>query len=157
MLSVSSCFGNGQAHLQVCALMGCQARKVLEAMSRSFHIGLACTGLNCMLDSGIPANGHAASSCLDIAQYLSQSQCTYNFGDSDAHTWNADTGLVRQHTRLAGIPPKHLLTLLQLLVICTWTYNFQVANPRGGKLVLTGYTLEHITWHLQGCSSHCGR
>lgn len=59
--------------------MDCHARRVLEAISRSRHIGLASGSLNCNLSSvdssdsleDEVSDSDSDSSCLHIARYLS--------------------------------------------------------------------------------------
>lgn len=63
------------------------ARRVLEAISRSHHMGLASSSLNCILDNKDSMIGKAASSCLEIAQYKIPSQ----FDHEDTHI---DRGLL---------------------------------------------------------------
>ena len=68
--------------MQVCDLMDHHARRVLEAISRSHHMGLPSSSLNCILDNKDSMIGKAASSCLDIAQYKIPSQIYHYIEDT---------------------------------------------------------------------------
>lgn len=67
--------------------MDCHARRVLQAISRSRHIGVASSSLNCNLNSVDSPNSLEDSSCLHIARYLS----SLEWDPNDAHI---DRGLL---------------------------------------------------------------
>ncbi|KAL3145803.1 hypothetical protein ABBQ38_015180 [Trebouxia sp. C0009 RCD-2024] len=127
---------------EVCKLMDRHTRRILEAISRSRHIGLHATGLNSILDDVGSTSGQSTSSCLHMAQYFTPNGSR----QSDPHTdWGILTLIWSDST--SG---------LQVSSLSTGDLK-PVDSPKGYMLVLTGHTLEHATCGIFKAAPHTVR